>query len=50
LENGFDINAIPYENYEYENVKDKCCENVIGYANKTTKNKLKKKKKKTRNR
>lgn len=28
----FDINAIPFENYDYDQVKGKCCENVIGYV------------------
>jgi hypothetical protein len=30
----FDINAIPFENYDYDQVKGKCCENVIGYVHK----------------
>jgi hydroxymethylglutaryl-CoA reductase (NADPH) len=31
LGDSFDMNAIPFENYDYDQVKDKCCENVIGY-------------------
>jgi hydroxymethylglutaryl-CoA reductase (NADPH) len=27
-----DINAIPFENYDYDNVLNKCCENIIGYV------------------
>lgn len=33
ITHAFDVNAIPYENYDYDQVKGKCCENVIGYAN-----------------
>lgn len=32
LTHDFDINAIPFENYDYDQVKGKCCENVIGYV------------------
>lgn len=32
VSHSFDINSIPFENYDYDNVKGKCCENVIGYA------------------
>jgi hydroxymethylglutaryl-CoA reductase (NADPH) len=32
ISHSFDINAIPYENYDYDQVKGKCCENVIGYV------------------
>lgn len=32
LSHDFDINAIPFENYDYDQVKGKCCENVIGYV------------------
>lgn len=32
LAHDFDINAIPFENYDYDQVKGKCCENVIGYV------------------
>lgn len=32
ISHAFDVNAIPYENYDYDQVKGKCCENVIGYV------------------
>ena len=32
ISHAFDINAIPFENYDYDQVKGKCCENVIGYV------------------
>lgn len=32
IAHSFDINAIPFENYDYDQVKAKCCENVIGYV------------------
>jgi hydroxymethylglutaryl-CoA reductase (NADPH) len=32
LRSRMDLNSIPFENYDYDNVTGKCCENVIGYV------------------
>jgi NADP-dependent 3-hydroxy-3-methylglutaryl-CoA reductase len=32
FQHNVDMNAIPFENYDYDNVTNKCCENVIGYV------------------